>query len=186
MADNNWSWDAFVSYDRGVGHVDQPVMNENNLIMAVDTLRLDAAGNPICGINRPGGVVGNDLGFIQAPQQCVPIDWFNPSMFVTDGISTGGGFATQAEEDYLIANRTNRTAVNQTIVSAYVTGDIAEIPMGGPVSVAFGLEYRKDEIDSSTEFLGANGLVTAENPQQEGDSVGSGANKRVVLESTTS
>jgi iron complex outermembrane receptor protein len=182
MADNNWAWDAFVSYDRGVGHVDQPVLNENALILAVDTLRLDVDGNPICGINRPGGVVGNDLGFIQAPQPCVPIDWFNPSMFVTDGVSTGGGFATQAEEDFLIANRTNRTAVDQTVVSAYVTGDIAEIPMGGPVSVAFGLEYRKDEIDSSTEYLGANGLVTAENPQQEGNTVGSRSLKEAYVE----
>lgn len=182
LADNNWSWDGYVSYDRGVGHVDQPVMNENNLIMAIDTLRLDADGNPICGINRPGGVVGNDLGFIQNPQACVPIDWFNPSMFVTDGVSTGGGFATQAEEDYLIANRTNRTAVNQTIAAAYVTGEVFDIPTGGPVAIAFGLEYRKDEIDSSTEFLGANGLVTAENPQQEGDSVGSRSLKEVYIE----
>ena len=184
LADNNWSWDAYVSYDRGVGHVDQPVMNENNLIMAVDTLRLDATGNPICGINRPGGVVGNDLGFIQAPQQCVPIDWFNPSMFVTDGVSTGGRFATQAEQDFLIANRTNRTAVDQTIVAAYITGEVGEIPTGGPVGVAFGLEYRKDEIDSSTEFLGSSGLVTAENPQQEGDSVGDRNLKEAYIEAS--
>jgi len=180
LADNNWSWDAYVSYDRGVGFVDQPVMNENNLILAVDTLRLDAAGNPICGINRPGGVVANDLGFIQAPQACVPIDWFNPSLFVTD--RAGGGFATQAETDYLIANRTNRTAVDQTIASAYITGEIADIPSGGPVGLAFGVEYRKDEIDSSTEFLGSSGIVTAENPQQEGDSVGSRSLKEVYLE----
>ena len=160
LADKNWAWDAYVSYDRGVGHVDQPIMNENNLIMAVDTLRLDVNGNPICGINRPGGVVGNDLGFIQAPQQCVPIDWFNPSMFVTDGVSTGGGFATQVEEDYLIANRTNRTAVDQTIAAAYMTGEVGKFLTDGDIGVAFGLEYRKDEIDSSTEFLGANGLAT--------------------------
>lgn len=182
LADKNWAWDAYVSYDRGVGNVDQPVMNENNLIMAVDTLRLDAAGNPICGINRPGGVVGNDLGFIQAPQGCVPIDWFNTSMFVTDGVSTGGGFATQAEEDYLIANRTNRTAVDQTIASAYMTGEVGKFLTDGNIGLAFGLEYRKDEIDSSTEFLGANGLVTAENPQQEGDSVGSRSLKEAYIE----
>lgn len=180
MADRNWGWDAYVSYDRGVGHVDQPVMNENNLIMAVDTLRLDVNGNPICGINRPGGVVANDLGFIQAPQACVPIDWFNPSMFNLAG--TGGRFATEAEENYLIANRTNRTAVDQTIASAYVTGEIGDLPAGGPIGLAVGLEYRKDEIDSSVEVLGANGLVTAENPQQEGDSVGSRSLKEAYVE----
>ncbi|MDX1404517.1 MAG: TonB-dependent receptor [Woeseiaceae bacterium] len=181
FGDNGWSWDGYVSYDRGVGFVDQPVMNENNLIMAVDTLRLDSTGTPICGINRPGGVVGNDLGFIQAPQACVPINWFAPSMFTTDG-SAGGGFATQEEEDYLIANRTNRTDVNQFIAAAYITGEVGEIPTGGPIGVAFGLEYRKDEIDSATEFLGANGLVTAENPQQEGDSVGDRSLKEAYLE----
>ena len=182
LADKNWSWDGYVSYDRGVGFVDQPVMNENNLIMAVDTLRLDAAGNPICGINRPGGVVGNDLGFIQAPQACVPIDWFNPSMFTTDGVTAGGGFATQEEEDYLIANRTNRTAVDQTIFAAYMTGEVGRFLTDGDIGLAFGLEYRKDEIDSSTEFLGSNGLVTAENPQQEGDSVGSRSLKEAYVE----
>jgi len=182
LADRNWAWDAYVSYDRGVGHVDQPIMNENNLIMAVDTLRLDVNGTPICGINRPGGVVGNDLGFIQAPQACVPIDWFNPSMFVTDGVSTGGGFATQAEEDFLIANRTNRTAVDQTIAAAYMTGEVGKFLTDGDIGLAFGLEYRKDEIDSSTEFLGANGLATAENPQQEGDSVGSRSLKEAYVE----
>ena len=184
LADRNWSWDAFVSYDRGIGYVDQRVMNENNLIMAVDTLRLDAAGNPICGINRPGGVVGNDLGFVQAPQACVPINWFAPSMFSSDGNAIGGGFATQAEENYLIANRTNRTAVDQTIGAAYLTGEVGEIPTGGPVRVAFGLEYRADEIDSSVEFLGANGLVTAENPQQEGDSVGKRHLKEAYVEAS--
>lgn len=182
LADNNWAWDGYVSYDRGVGFVDQPVLNENNLIMAVDTLRLDSTGTPICGINRPGGVVGNDLGFIQTPQACVPIDWFNPSMFTTDGVTAGGRFATQEQEDYLIANRTNRTAVNQFIAAAYITGEVGEIPTGGPIGLAFGLEYRKDEIDSSTEFLGSNGLVTAENPQQEGDSVGSRSLKEAYLE----
>lgn len=182
LADNNWAWDAYVSYDRGVGHVDQPIMNENNLILAVDTLRLDAAGNPICGIANPGGVVALDLGFVQTPQQCVPIDWFNPSMFTSDGTAAGGGFATQEEEDFLIANRINRTAVDQTIVAAYITGDIGEIPTGGPIGVAFGLEYRKDQIDSSTEFLGANGLATAENPQQEGNSVGDRSLKEAYVE----
>lgn len=181
LADRGWSWDAFVSYDRGVGFVDQPVMNENNLIMAVDTLRLDVNGNPICGINRPGGVTGNDLGFTGAPQACVPIDWFNPSMF-TDGQSIGGSFATEEEEDFLIANRTNRTAIDQTVVAAYVTGEIGDIPTGGPVGVAFGLEYRRDEIDSSTEFIGSSGLVTAENPQQEGESIGSRSLKEVYVE----
>ena len=182
LADNSWSWDGYVSFDRGVGFVDQPVLNENNLIMAVDTLRLDSTGTPICGINRPGGVVGNDLGFIQAPQACVPIDWFNPSMFTTDGVTAGGRFATQDQEDYLIANRTNRTTVNQTIAAAYITGEMGNIPTGGPIGVAFGLEYRKDEIDSSTESLGANGLVTAENPQQEGDSVGDRNLKEAYVE----
>jgi iron complex outermembrane receptor protein len=171
-----------VSYDRGVGFVDQKVMNENNLIMAVDTLRLDSTGTPICGINNPNGVVGLDLGFILGPQQCVPIDWFNPSMFTTDGVTAGGRFATQEQEDYLIANRTNRTTVDQTIAAAYITGELGAIPTGGPIGVAFGLEYRKDEIDSSTEFIGANGLVTAENPQQEGDSVGERSLKEAYVE----
>lgn len=172
LAERNWSWDGYVSFDRGIGFVDQPVMNENALILAIDTLRLDADGNPICGISRDGGVVGNDLGFIGSPQACVPINWFAPSMFSSDGTAVGGSFATQEEEDFLIATRTNRTAVTQTIGAFYVTGEIGEIPTGGAIGTAFGLEYRSDEIDSSVEYIGSRGLVAAENPQQEGDSVG--------------
>ena len=63
-----------------------------------------------------------------------------------------------------------------------MTGEVGKFLTDGDIGLAFGLEYRKDEIDSSTEFLGANGLVTAENPQQEGDSVGSRSLKEAYVE----
>lgn len=165
LNDNNWSYETFISYDRGVGKQSQPVMNETNLSLTLGTLRLDVNGNPICGINVPSG-----LGFITS-NNCVPVDFFAPSIF-TGGEYGGGTFATQAEKDFLIGTRMNSTTVEQTIASAFATGDLFEFNSGGSATVAFGMEYRRDRISSAADMLGATGLVAAENPLSEGATIG--------------
>lgn len=168
LADLNWSYEAFASYDRGVGFQSQPVLNEVNLDLVIDTLRLDADGNAICGTN-----VLFDFGF-RTPQECVVIDWFAPSLFesLANGDATDGRFATQAEEDFLVATRLNRTVVEQFNTALYFTGNVMELPAGN-VGMAFGFEYRKDTINSFVEFLGATGNNAAENNLSEGATVGS-------------
>ncbi|MBA6380322.1 MULTISPECIES: TonB-dependent siderophore receptor [unclassified Colwellia] len=166
LSNKGWSYEVFVSYDRGVGDQTQPVMNETNLALSLGTLRLDNAGNPICGINAPAGI-----GFITA-NECVPVDFFAESIF--NGGSYGGGtFATQAEKDFLIGTRINTTTVQQSMLSGFVTGDVFDFEKGAAATVAMGLEYRKDRIDSAGDMLGSTGLVAAENPLTEGATVGS-------------
>ena len=163
---HNIGYDVFASYDRGTGFQSQPLLNESNLILALETLRLDANGNPICGIPTPS----NEIGFL-TPQPCVPVNFFAPSLF-TGGPTGEGAFATGAERDFLIGTRTNRTVTEQLMGAAYITGDIAEIPTGGTVGFATGVEFRDDQINSAVDFLGGSGLVAAENPLQEGPTVG--------------
>ncbi|NQY64702.1 MAG: TonB-dependent receptor [Alteromonadaceae bacterium] len=165
LNDNNWSYEGFISYDRGMGKQSQPVMNESNLALTLGTLRLDVDGNPICGISVPSG-----LGFITS-NNCVPVDFFAPSIF-NGGEYGGGTFATQAERDFLIGTRMNSTTVEQTIASAFATGDVFEFNGGGSATVAFGVEYRRDRINSAADMLGATGLVAAENPLSEGATIG--------------
>jgi iron complex outermembrane receptor protein len=163
--DHDFDYDFSVSYDRGTGFESRTILNEANLSLAIDTVRLNAAGNPICGVPT------NDaFGFV-TPPPCVPVNMFAPSIF-TGGVTGEGVFSTDAEREFLTGTRVNRTVVEQTLFSAYVTGSLAELS-AGPLGVAFGLEFRDDEIDSAADFLGANGGVAAENPLTEGETRGS-------------
>ncbi|WP_206486388.1 TonB-dependent receptor [Thalassotalea sp. G2M2-11] len=165
LEDGGWSYEMFASYDRGIGKQHQPIMNETNLALTLGTLRLDVDGNPICGVNAPAGI-----GFI-TPQECVPVNFFAPSIF-TGGEYGGGTFATQAEKDFLIGTRMNSTTVEQLMASAFMTGDLFDFENGGVTTAAFGMEFRRDRIQSEADTLGANGLVAAENPLSEGATMG--------------
>ena len=164
--DNNWSYDVFASYDRGTGFSSQALFNENSVNLATQTLRLDANGNPICGVP----VSGDTFAFL-SPQPCVPVNFFADSVF-TGGPTGEGVFATQAERDFILGTRTNRTQVEQAMYAGYVTGDLFTLPTGGTSAFAFGLEYRVDTIRSAADFLGVTGAVGAENPLAEGETVG--------------
>lgn len=84
---------------------------------------------------------------------CVPVNLFAPSVL------TGpvGDFATQAERDYLFDSRDFDTTYEQILLSAFVTGDLFELP-AGPVGVSLGGEWREDKIDSNPDFTASNGL----------------------------
>ena len=85
---------------------------------------------------------------------CVPVNMFAPSLY--QGVV--GDFATQAERDYLFDSRDFLTIYEQTMLSAYVTGDLFELP-AGPVGVVLGGEWREDKIDSQPDFVAGNGLL---------------------------
>jgi iron complex outermembrane receptor protein len=164
-----WIYEASMSYDRGAGVATQPMMNENHLALSLDTLRLDADGNVTCGFpNINTDIIG---GIIKLPT-CVPIDFFAPSLYSFSG-SGGGRFATEEERNWLMGERVNRTVVEQTVFSGFVTGDLFSFDSGGIASIVVGADYRKDTIDSQVDFLGANGLIVAENPATEGFTIGS-------------
>ncbi|MEM9688121.1 MAG: TonB-dependent receptor [Pseudomonadota bacterium] len=160
FGDNNWAYDAFVSIEESSGTSIQAGMNEFNVRESIDTLRFDSNGNLVCGLERTAG----GFGFI-TPQDCVPVNWYAPSLF------TNKRFATQAEEDFLFGNVINTTEIQQQHYSALITGDLFEMP-NGTVAAAFGAEYRVNAIDSANDFIRAQGLSTSEAVDQEGDTVG--------------
>lgn len=85
---------------------------------------------------------------------CVPVNLFAPSVLS----GAVGDFATQAERDYLFDNRSFKTTYEQIMLSAFVSGDLFELP-AGPVGVSFGGEWREDSINSQPSFLASNGLL---------------------------
>lgn len=161
--DRNWNYDAYFSYDRGTGFQSQTIFFEPNLTLATQTVRLDPDGNVVCGIP----LIANGNGFL-TPQDCVPLNLFAPSIF-EDG---EGRFSSDEEREFLLGTRTNRTVTKQYNAQAVVTGELFDIPGGSTVATAFGAEWRKDTIGSQNSIVGVRGLNAAENPLQEGDTIG--------------
>lgn len=165
---NGWKFDISASYDRGDGAVSQPLIDERNFILSLETLRLNSDGTPICGIPI---VANNAFGGIISAQDCVVVDYFNTGLFGNTGNSTGA--LTQEESDYLIGQRVNRTVVTQSLLSGFVSGELFSFDNGGAASLVLGVEARRDTIDSQVDFNGANGLLVAEDPGTEGVTKGS-------------
>jgi iron complex outermembrane receptor protein len=165
LGDHNFAWDISASYDRGTGFESRQILNETNLQITLDTLRLDANGNVVCGLGN------NDAFGLVKPEPCAPTNFFAPSLY-NFGANGEGAFETDLDRAWLVGTRTNRTVVEQTLYSAYVTGDLWEMN-AGTVGFAGGFEYREDAIKSAADFLGARGGVAAENPLTEGETFGS-------------
>ncbi|MFT4926623.1 MAG: iron complex outermembrane receptor protein [Phenylobacterium sp.] len=167
LAEKGWNYEISASYDRGMGHQSQPVLHEEHLFFANETLRLDAAGTPKCGVDN----LTSDFGGVLTLKPCVVIDWFNPSFFSNDQ-KNGGSFSTTDERDYLVATRTNRTVVEQVVINAFATGELFDFSSGGTATMVFGAEYKKDDIWSAVDYLGATGGNSGENPLTEGATIG--------------
>ena len=84
---------------------------------------------------------------------CVPINLFAPSLYNT----VVGDFATQAERDYLFYESVFNTTYTQTVLSAFMSGTVAELPAGS-VGMVVGVETRTDEIDSNPDSVRDEGL----------------------------
>jgi iron complex outermembrane receptor protein len=160
FGEKGWVYDAFVSIEESSGTSVQAGMLEPNVRETLDTLRVDADGNLVCGLPRTAG----GFGFI-TPSDCVVVNWFAPSLF------TNKRFATQAEEDFLFGNVINTTEIKQQHYSGLITGDLFDMP-AGTAAVAIGAEYRVNSIDSANDIVRAQGLSTSEAPDVEGDTVG--------------
>ena len=170
LKEKEWNYEMFASYDRGMGHQDQPVMHSEHLQLATQTLRLDMNGDPVCGVRNLSGVP--DYGGVLTPQTCVPTNFFGPSFFSL-GERNGGSFPDDEARDYFIATRTNRTVVEQVMYNAFASGSLFDFDNGGTALAAIGGEYRKDTISSAVDYLGAKGGNASENPLTEGDTDGS-------------
>lgn len=164
FGDHGWIYDAFVSVEESSGSSVQAGMLEPHIRESIDTLRFDANGNLICGLERTAG----GFGFL-TPRECVVVDWFAPSLFTTQGGNKQ--FATQAERDFLFGNVINTTKLEQRHVSGLITGDLFDVP-AGTVGLVLGAEWRENSIDSANDIVRAQGISASEAPDQEADTVG--------------
>jgi iron complex outermembrane receptor protein len=178
---SSWTFEVAGSYSRSVGISTRDGIREDRLALALGLdPTADYDGDGVTDNNGDGiaddydenarvfGAFG-DTKFIgvcnaarlanpgqAAPdlaQGCVPVNLFAPSVLG----SFVGDLASAAERNYLFDQRRFDTTYEQTLLSAYVTGDLFELP-AGPVGVVLGGEWREDKIQSDPNFQAANGL----------------------------
>ena len=144
---DNWSFDVYYSFSESEGTSLREGIREDRADLA---LGVYSTTDTPCE-NDTGAVLAADV----APG-CVPLNLFASSLYPIGTVT--GDFATQAERDYVFDGRDFLTKYEQSVISAYVTGDIFEVP-AGDVAVVLGYEYRTDEIDSLPDDVANDGLL---------------------------
>ncbi len=149
---SGWNWDTHVSIGRNDYRFDS--MNNpirDNLAFAVDAVR-DGAGNIVCAATIPG-----HPRFEPAAAGCVPLNLF------------GEGNTSAEARDYFQGNPYADVVYDQTTFGANLSGDLFAT-WAGPIVVATGFEYRKEEEEVTADpVAAAGGFFTANNSPYSGE-----------------
>lgn len=135
LFDDRFNFD--VTYNYG-----QTVENQtSNGQVNVSSFRnaLQAIPDPV----NPGGVICANAD--ARAEGCVPVNVF------------GFGSITPAALAYIDAEQTFQTDIKQQVVQANLSGTLIELP-GGPLGIAVGAEYRKEESVENNDALTNDGL----------------------------
>ncbi len=118
---------------------------------ALDAVRDPVSGQIVCRSTLDGTADIDPNNFGQqastftpgAGSICRPLNFF------------GEGVASQAALDFVLADNTNRSKVQQHVASGSVSGDFGALFTlpGGPVGFAFGAEYRKEKSQDTPDQL---------------------------------
>ena len=123
-----WNWDVY--YQRGLTETDEhqsPTYNFEALSLATDAVRDPASGNIVCRSTLTDPSNG-----------CVPLNRF------------GVGVASAAGLDYVLGRPRREQEFTQDVAAFnFSTSDIQG--WAGPISVAFGAEWREDTIDGKVD-----------------------------------
>jgi outer membrane receptor protein involved in Fe transport len=154
---SRWKWDAYYQY----AHTSRDQAVEDNLVTGASRV-INRPGSG--GVSNPGALaywtwatdavynpadaalpaaqrrivcratLSSNAALAAAAAGCAP---FNPF---------GAGNASPAALDYVYRTLTEGITISQHVVAANVSGDVADL-WAGPLSVAAGLEYRRDATD---------------------------------------
>jgi len=131
---SNWRWNLY--YQFGRSDVNQQL--RNNQILANYDQAVDAVFAPDGSIVCRSTLTDPDNG-------CEPLNLF------------GVGVASQAAKDYVLGTSKQITRLTQQVAEATVQGDLLDL-WAGPLAVAFGAGYRKEEVETPyTDPLSAQG-----------------------------
>lgn len=140
---SSWRWDAHASY--GVNNysattLDSPIAA--NINFAIDAVRDPVSGDIVCRAVLQGN---------PAATGCQPLNLFGENNFST------------ASRDYILGQAWSKVKYDQVTFAANMVGEPFST-WAGPVSVAFGGEYRRETQRLTADPIGSvNGFLTAGN-----------------------
>lgn len=134
-----WKWDFHVGWGRNV-YVNNTYNNGNKAHETFATDAVLSGGQIVCRALVPGSATYNPT----AAAGCVPINLF------------GSGSPSPAAIAYVTGVATSRSVYEQTAAAANVHGEPFST-WAAPVSVAFGVEYRREKQDVTADAVSAAG-----------------------------
>ncbi|MEJ0061519.1 MAG: TonB-dependent receptor [Terricaulis sp.] len=134
--ESGWSWDAY--YEHGQTSHDEFLVG--NLIVPNFLRAIDAVVNPANGATVCRSTLSPDAAVRAAAAGCVPYDVF-------------GNFARSDEAArYASGNTVNNVDLSEDAASISAQGNPFST-WAGPISVAFGMEYRRDSVSTETDAI---------------------------------
>lgn len=146
----NWTWNAYYQYGQNTyyGTVKDNLITSRNGVTAQGNVNLavDAVVNPATGQIVCRSTLTNPNN------GCQPLNIF------------GQGVASQAAIDYILGDQWTRQEYDQHVVEFSVAGDLFST-WAGPVSLATGASYRREEIDAKSDPLSIESAFGIGNPK---------------------
>ena len=137
----DWTWEAFGQVGKATTHVNAHVMNRTNFRLAVDSVNV--GGSTVCRVNADASAANDVPG-------CVPWNPFGWGGNSAEAIAFSKGYSTLDQES------------KQTVGTIGVSGDAFD-NWAGPVSVATGVEWRKEEVEGIPDALSLQSVYSAGN-----------------------
>lgn len=149
---DGWKWDAYIEHGQTDGN--QKVRTnifEGNYLAAIYAVT-GPNGAPVCGpvATNPNLTGANAIRVAQIQPGCVPFNIF------------GRTSPSDAAKQYITYNSNNETRYRQDVVAANISGEPITLP-AGPLSVAAGLEHRKESAYSVADPFGQQVVALSNN-----------------------
>jgi len=146
----DWKWDAYYQY--GHNRYEQEMANNRNnarWAKAIDAVR-NEAGNIVCRVNADADPANDDAA-------CVPVNLFGENQW------------DPAAKAYMYGTGWQTAKIQQHVAAANLQGSPFDT-WAGPVSLAGGVEYRRDSIDGDADAVSlANGWYVGNGSAVSGD-----------------
>jgi outer membrane receptor protein involved in Fe transport len=139
---SSWRWDLFGQLGTATSSINGRVMNKINFARAVDSI-VNANGQVVCRVNGDA-VATNDV------PGCVPWNPFGSRQNDAAAVAYSKGLAHLDQE------------VKQTVLTTGINGEPFS-SWAGPVSLAAGVEWRKEEVEGKPDALSLLSVYTAGN-----------------------
>lgn len=130
LMQTDWTWDAYVAYGRSTQHV----ISGNTINQVKYDLAIDAVRAP------NGSIVCRSTRDVNPNNGCVPLNLFGIGVASPEALAYVGGDPWSAAE------------LRQTVGAVNVQGTPWQ-GWAGPISIAFGVEHRREETEASANPL---------------------------------